>query len=90
MTPPKQSYQKMPITLKKILHWNINHHALTMCVLYHHVVHFYENFKRRQKCTKLHNDTSTVVKYTFFNCDQKIRKYNCTALHKTNLVKIGQ
>ena len=27
-------------------------HALTMCVLYHHEVHFYENFKRRQKCKK--------------------------------------
>ena len=48
----KQSCQNMHITLKKILCWNINHHALTMCVLYHHEVHFYENFKRCQKCTK--------------------------------------
>ena len=55
MTPPKQSCQKMHITLKKILCWNINHHALTMCVPYHHEVHFYENFKRCQKCTKWHN-----------------------------------
>ena len=35
MTTTKQSCQKMCITLKKILCWNINHYPLIMCVLYH-------------------------------------------------------
>ena len=44
----------MLMTLKKILHWNINNHALTLCVLYCHEVHFYTYFKSAQNDIKVH------------------------------------